>query len=381
MRKVFWSFISIILIFMACSPIPPHLRDEGTYLDDCKEELICNVTISTVSFNPKAGQELGIYYTLTHRAKVTVQIFDPDHGLIRTLCRGITKGPGEIQEIWNGRDTEERIVPNEAYFFTIEAEGPSGKKMVYDPTTFSGGEEGIISEADFNEEMGILTYSLPEMGRVLIRMGIKEGALLNALVDWEPRSPGKINEYWNGKDKNNLIDLSNHPRSKMIIIYFALPENSVITYGNDEINYREYKLRLAQNRPQKETRPRLNMPSRPISPHYQLSNIWDREPKITVEFPLKEKTATDDGVLILKGKEVVRVSLDKEYEQFFANQQFEISFFLDTEYYAEEETGYTPFNWLWDLSEVSPGNHILTVNINSYKDQIGILSMKVIVEK
>jgi len=46
-----------------------------------------------------------------------------------------------------------------------------------------------------------------------------------------------------------------------------------------------------------------------------------------------------------------------------------------------DETGYTPFNWVWDLSNVKEGEHLLTVNVSSFKDQIGVLSRKVRVVK
>ena len=84
---------------------------------------------------------------------------------------------------------------------------------------------------------------------------------------------------------------------------------------------------------------------------------------------------------LLKDKTLVKVELDEEDKVIFQNQQFEICFFLDHEFYAEDEAGYTPFNWVWDLSNVEEGEHVLTVNLSSFKDQIGIKSQKVRVVK
>jgi len=50
-------------------------------------------------------------------------------------------------------------------------------------------------------------------------------------------------------------------------------------------------------------------------------------------------------------------------------------------FYAEDETGYTPFNWVWDLQDVTEGEHLLTVNLSGFKDQIGLISKKVMVVK
>jgi hypothetical protein len=91
--------------------------------------------------------------------------------------------------------------------------------------------------------------------------------------------------------------------------------------------------------------------------------------------------ADDDGNTILKGKTLVKVELDEKDKVLFTNQQFEIVFFLDNEFYAEDEAGYTPFNWVWDMSNVAEGEHLFTVNLSSFKDQIGIMSQKVMVVK
>ena len=96
----------------------------------------------------------------------------------------------------------------------------------------------------------------------------------------------------------------------------------------------------------------------------------------------KNTKGTDEkGIPVLTGKTLVKVELDEKDRLFFQNQQFEICFFLDNEFYAEDEAGYTPFNWVWDLSNVSEGEHLLTVNLSGFKDQIGVLTRKVRVVK
>ncbi len=198
------------------------------------------------------------------------------------------------------------------------------------------------------------------------------------LVQWEPRIAGEVTEYWNGMDENNLFNLRNDPNFKMIVTYFTLPETSFITYGNKDVSYREYR---SVNIPRfvKEKRPRKDRPDK-LSPHYELSRLDDYAPKITMTFPQAEEESSNE-IPVIKGKTLVRVELDKDEKEFFTNQQYEVAFFLDKVFYAEEEVGYSPYNWVWDLSNVKEGEHVLTVNLSSFKDQIGILSRKVRVVK
>ncbi|MEA1901613.1 MAG: FlgD immunoglobulin-like domain containing protein [Thermodesulfobacteriota bacterium] len=338
--------------------------------------LLSDVKTSKPSFNPGLGEEVALYYHLSKPAKITVQVYDPDHGLIRMLAAEKNVNAGEQTIIWDGKDLDGNLVPDEAYFFTIIAEDESGVKEIYDPTTFSGGAGHDITTADINSQSQTITYKMPEMGRVMIRMGIQGGPLMNQLVDWKPRVKGMITEYWNGKDKDNLVDLHNHAKFKMIVTYFTLPENSVIAFGNKTQTYRDYKKSTA------ERSVKIKRPSavQKVSHHYGLPRTMDYSPNVNMTF-VNAQGVDSDGVTVLNDKTLVKVELDEQDKLIFQNQQFEICFFLNGEFYAEDEAGYTPFNWVWDLSSVEEGEHVLTVNISGFKDQIGVLSRKVKVVK
>ena len=339
--------------------------------------LLSDVKTSRTSFNPGIGEEIAFYYYLSKPAKVNVQVYDPDHGLIRMLAAEKDVNTGKHTIIWDGKDLDGNLVPDEAYFFSIMAEDESGAKEIYDSTTFSGGAEHDITTVDINPQSQTITYKMSEMGRVMIRMGIQGGPLMNQLVDWKPRVKGMITEYWNGKDKDNLVDLHNHPKFKMIVTYFTLPENSVIAFGNKTQTYRDYKKSIAVERPVKIKRPSA---VQKVSHHYGLPRTMDYSPNVNMTF-VNAQGADTDGVTVLNDKTLVKVELDEQDKLIFQNQQFEICFFLNGEFYAEDEAGYTPFNWVWDLSNVDKGEHVLTVNISGFKDQIGVLSRKVKVLK
>ena len=339
--------------------------------------LLSDIKISKTSFNPSLGEEIALYYHLSKPSKVSVHVYDPDHGLIRTMASEEYVAAGQQTTIWDGRDLDGNLVPDEAYFFTVTAEDESGAKEIYDSTTFSGGAEYDITTADINPQSQTITYKMPEMGRVMIRMGIQGGPLMNQLVDWKPRVKGMITEYWNGKDKDNFVDLHNNPKFKMIVTYFTLPENSVIAFGNKTPAYRDYKKTITAERPVKIKRPTA---VQKVSHHYGLPRTMDYSPNVNMTF-VNAHGADTDGVTVLKEKTLVKVELDEQDKLIFQNQQFEICFFLDYEFYAEDEAGYTPFNWVWDLSNVNVGEHVLTVNISGFKDQIGVLSRKVKVVK
>lgn len=398
MKRSFIVFAALIF-FCSCatmkpatekdpSPTPPIPSDpvqppDKPLLLDTKDvkplfgKLLKDISLSKDSFNPSQQQAVTLSYFLTKPATVAVNVYDPDQELIETNIGKTRMEAGKHSYIWDGKDMDGHVVPDEAYFFTIVATDESGTIEIYDPTTFSGGQEHDITTAHIDEQQHTISYNMPDMGRVMIRMGIQGGPLMNQLVDWQPRVKGAITEYWNGRDVDNLVDIYSHQKFKMIISYYSLPENSVITFGNRSIDYLNYKRSLKAKRPEKIQRA-TTVTDRSL--HYSLERTVDYCPGIDVQFPTAQGK-DENGLPILNKKTMVQVTLAEKDKTFFQEQQFEICFFLNYDFYAEDETGYTPFNWVWDLSNVPEGEHLLTVNISSFKDQIGLMSKKVRVVK
>lgn len=335
---------------------------------------ISNVSISRPQFNPSNGESLTIFFSLNQDSKITIRIYDPDHGLIRYLVHGKDYKKGTNKEIWDGRDERNDIVPDEAYFFTIEAQ--SGKfRTMYDPTTFSGGEELYLDTANIDQEAGTVNYFLKKATRILFRSGIENGPLLITLEDWKPRPKGENTVYWNGMDDSGRIRIANLPNFKMTLGGVELPENSAIAYGNKTTSYFEYKEKAKP----KETKGKGNLKrgGAALSRHYFIDRNRDRSPKVEIKFP---SAANEQTLPQLKDRVVIQVDISQEDKKYFTMNQFEIVFAVDGQYFMEETNGYVPYNWVWDTTQFPDGEHFLTINVASLNDQIGTSSRKVIIK-
>lgn len=373
MKNCFKYLPSLLSIFLLtyCSGL--FAAEPVVLLQGEKGKIIDQLSFAKTSFNPSIGRKLALQVGLQKPADVTIRVFDPDWNEIRVLTEATSMKKGKNLVKWDGKDRDGNIVPDEAYYFTLEAKSSDGKIEVYDPTAFSGGIEEDLTQASIDKLAGTIKYRLPQMSRVDVRIGVSGGPLLRKLVDWEPRPAGEIAEYWDGKDKDKLFDLHEHQKSKMIITYITLPDNSVITYGNKKISFPEYI--QGKDWPNKVDRTTDWAKDKKISHHYRIPRAKDSSPKISMAFP--NQVATEDGIPVLKGRSVVNVELDAKSKKFFEDSKFEIVFFLDGTFHAEEETGYAPYNWVWDTAQTKEGTYVLTVNVSSFKDQIGIVSKKV----
>ncbi len=353
---------SLLLSLVLCGPAfaaPPGAKGAA----------VADVALSRTSFNPSQGEDVEISYRLAAADRVWVRVYDPDEGLVRVLVDGEKRPAGAHREKWDGKDLEGRVVPDEAYLFTIE----TASGGIYDPTTSSGGVVGDLTDARFDRSAGTMSYRLPAAARVLIRLGLHNGPMLKTLVDWKPRPEGSVTEYWDGRDEDDLIDLRSRPGFNVLITYVTLPDATVIAFGSKEPAYRDYKLGPAKNRPRKAQRkatPELQARQRPEG---LVPPAWARAPRVAMTFP----QAGDAKVPTVKKEVTVRVDVDAADREDLFKDQFEVIFFVDNVFFAEAERGHLPFTWRWELQQFPPGEHVLTVNISSFKGQVGVASRKV----
>jgi len=336
---------------------------------------VSQVALSAASFNPGLGQQVVLAYRLSAADRVWVRVYDPDGGLVAVPLDGESQEAGARQVSWDGRDVEGRVVPDEAYTFTVE----TGSGEVYDPTATSGGEVGDLADARFDRQSGTVSYRLPAASRVLIRLGVRNGPMYKTLVDWKPRVAGSVTEYWDGRDEDDLLVMWGKPGFSALITYVTLPDATVIAYGNDDESYRQYKLGRGAGRAQKPAREAAPARSSGLRPEGLVPPAWARAPRVTLSFPQLD---SPQEVPRLSGDEVgVRVEVAPEDRERLLRDQFEIIFYVDDVFFAEAERGYLPLNWRWELGELPEGDHVLTVNVASFQGQVGVASRKVRIEK
>ena len=73
----------------------------------------------------------------------------------------------------------------------------------------------------------------------------------------------------------------------------------------------------------------------------------------------------------------VRIDVDPADLPTLLDDQFEVILFVDNVFFAEAERGHLPLNWRWELQQFPAGEHVLTVNIASFRGQVGVASRKV----
>jgi hypothetical protein len=328
------------------------------------------------SFNPSRDDPFVIPITVTHpqtlRA-IAVEIRTHDDDLIRRLeIKTLDANKKDYQFLWDGKDDSERLVPDEAYTPIVVITDSKGVETRIDPRTDSGGEE--VYDFDKTITPKAIEYTLPVTSRLLIRAGIKNGPLLRTVVDWEPRTAGFHAERWDGRDADNVIVIDQNPQASYLIVGYQLPDHTIITYGNTEETYRAYRERRQWPIQKANYENRLlARGDQRIRSEFYTPVLQQKSPRIIVN--LLEKTSRTPVNSIAGFEEMlIEVQLHPLDEVYLDQQRYEITFFVDNEFIAEEEQGFVPFIWRWSPGRfgIKPGEHRLTVNVSGYNGQVGV---------
>jgi len=360
---------------------PPPIEAGDSALD------ITGVERTQRKFDPTGGEEVQIRFSLSESAEVTLSVFGPSRELVAKLLEGTPSPEGLNVVSWDGRDVDGRIVPDEAYTFAIQA--VSGEKSAYwDPLLDSGGERVVAGDLTTVDDTHF-TYQVPTSARVLVRAAVVDGPLLRTIVNWEPRPPGFAVEEWDGMDSDGLRRLSEVENLRFAVMAFGLPDKAIITGGNASLAYAEYYRSVGASRPHAPEYPRTRVEGAHISPHWYIPAYQNRDPGLAMSFvdvhndvgeQHNEASSPPEApkpvrVSRTQSPILVRVDIPEPGERMFmSNQKFELILYVDDQRMLEVEQGHVPFTYPWDVSQIEPGRHILTVSVASFRNHVGTTS-------
>lgn len=316
------------------------------------------------------GESVSYTVRTTIAGALTLEVLSGDGDVVRRL--GLpAAGAGEHSLAWDGKDGAGRPVPDEAYCVRAVLEA-AGKTATDDPCQRTGGEVVTGLQPQI-AAAGDITYTLPHAARVLIRVGVKNGAMMRSLAVWRPRPAGRNLQRWNGFDDSGLVDLRTD-RLALLVTAFRLPDFAVITTGNEALDYRAW--RAAQGWPEKPDPPQsaaaqpLERGGQRIARQHYTARYKDREPRISVTLARRDGQPLDPAAPL---PEELRVSVDLHPDDRWLMQEqlYEVAFFVNGDFVSEEENGYVPIAWLWNTAGMKPGPHLLTVNLTGFTGRVG----------
>lgn len=200
---------------------------------------IRQVRLSRPFFNPSLRQSVEITIEVSEAGELSASVLDRDGFLVRQLTPPKQVDAGRVVLAWDGRNEQQRAVPDEAYSLKIDLTGKSGS-ATYFPANLPT-EKVQVETKYYDRRSAVLSYHLPKPARIHLQAGTAivdprtkttNGPVLKTLVNREPRPAGAVVENWNGLDESGTTYVPDLPHFVVGIAASSLPENSIITYGN-----------------------------------------------------------------------------------------------------------------------------------------------------
>lgn len=177
---------------------------------------VSGVSASPDQADPYAGQNIGINYSISRAANVTVRLYHSvSKQLVRTLtAAGQAAGPQTL--LWDGKNGSSVVAPIEAYYFTVTAVdtgNPSRQGSYNDATTpllnvppsiF----EPVVSVESFNPYQNgrvQIDYVLDAPARVRLTVLDQLGAVVRTLINQQVIDVGGQTALWDGRRDDGSI--------------------------------------------------------------------------------------------------------------------------------------------------------------------------------
>jgi hypothetical protein len=316
-------------------------------------------------FNPTADESVPISYHLMQPASISIDVYGTEGVLIRRLLVRNQQEAGPHQVRWNGRSDGGEVVPDDAYFFTIEARTPSGSGCIYDPTQASGGKPVPVEDLHLDIDRRQVCFSLPTPSRVRLRLMIKQKALIATLLDWSHLSSGDHCLPLEGTFVEYSLDHSHDLSPSVVAQAFSLYENSLLTTGNERTSRLTWRLTVDPARTFKLIRFR-GRDTNTLSPHFLHSWKACRDPGLHARFS-QDVEPDSLGIIHLSGTMSLIVSSWPQDSRIFTNGH-RCEVFLDGELVWEDQREHPLYTWMWATDNVPPGLHLLTINVPAIGD-------------
>ncbi|MCL1478990.1 MULTISPECIES: FlgD immunoglobulin-like domain containing protein [unclassified Marinobacter] len=361
---IFSRITQRLLIIALCAAVP------GLVLPAPLEAL----PAASQSFNPSAGDVKTIRFSLEQPGKVQLTLYSGDGNAVRVLETIVAKA-GNHALRWDGKDESGVVVPDEAYTPVFQCVC-GGELITVDSRGTSGGYPVAVSNVQIDPS-GAVSYQLAKPSRVLVRVGIKGGALVRSIATWVPKTEGRQRQPWDGLDHAGQ-NLLSHPKLTLLVRAIALPDHTIQTVGNNNVSYRTYREQNEWALPTADfSQVKLERNGERIARESQIPISLLRNPETQLSFETNE---TQNGIAVVRGPVTFRVDMSPSNKWVMQQSLYEVAFFVDYQFVSEEETGYTPLSWRWS-ADVDPGFHTMTVNISGLWGQVGVETVQFLVKE
>ncbi len=189
-------------------------------------------------FNPEKGETFKIDYALNGTANVSLDIIKKDSTVIRNLLVNEAKDAGDHTIVWDGRDNQGKLLPQDIYYVIIKGKITDGREFVLDLTNevTNLSNPRLSFPAYFNpfqNQFCRINWYMPQKGLATIYVGYSYGNRVRTLRSKVPYQKGNHQIFWDGTDDTGALCLRNGTKYFIGIFAESISQNGIVLDVNE----------------------------------------------------------------------------------------------------------------------------------------------------
>lgn len=328
---------------------------------------ISNVTTSATALADQRDS-IRFSFKLSQPAQTQLAIYNPYGEAVRVISSKGQAAAGDQSFAWDGRDAQGRLVPPEAYVYTLTANNGEDE-VIYDLTDITGGESVVVSDITYDPKSGQVSFDVDNPGRIFLRVGIENGFVLKTLINNEVSTGGAHKVHWDGWDNSKVLSLTDHPKLRFYGSGYRFSDNTILVSWDNDLQ--SGAVERDKTAPKRKTSPRP--PGLDRHAYHEVAQCRD----VTLQLELPGNTkAQSEALPIVQGLTPWRVTAAPVDQLLIESERSEIVFFLDNQLLYENETSYFPYTWKFSPEGFAPGIHYMTAFIVGFREHFGFATVK-----
>lgn len=227
------------------------------------------------------------------------------------------------------------------YYFSIHGEKDLKRVMEFNSFQEPWGEMVTATDVQLNDESGEISYNLPKICFVKVRVGLQEGPLLYTIKNWEPQPVGRQVFQWNGLDQASKVTVIDRFKCLARVLAFGIPRTAF--YFQNQSKPINFQLPPAYPKDWQQFT---------IDPHANVP--WPDNKDVPLDFDVD---FADDSTFLIKFPEQT-----KDFNKIYSTNN-EVYISLDNKFICENPQVVIPSQYMIACQKVSRGRHIMLVNI------------------
>ena len=173
-------------------------------------------------------------FRLPQEMRTTITAINLYGGQSILLESGKQRSSGKNSFILNSKTPAIKVLASGLYYLILEGIQADGSRFYFDSFQSPWGEMITATDVIYDADSSELSFNLPRLSLVKVRLGLRDGPLLRTFVDWQPLNAGMQKIKWDGLDQSGQVDIRKAFKPIGQVFAVGVPQTAFFVINPDQ---------------------------------------------------------------------------------------------------------------------------------------------------